>query len=160
VLKKLAEKHEFVLRIVGAGRAIVYFEGLRIENAEWRLENEVEDFQRLDIGLYPLVPSNGVSREWIMGKSGFKAIQYMAVGVPFVMTPIGVCEELGEAGKTHFNARGEDEWFEALEALLADESLRKRMGAYGREHSVANYTISTQADRLAGVLRRAAGQSS
>jgi glycosyltransferase involved in cell wall biosynthesis len=155
VLQQLAKKHNFVLRIVGSGNETISVKGVEVENLNWDLEREVEDFRGLDIGLYPLATTEDVSHEWIMGKSGFKAIQYMAVGVPFVMTPIGVCAELGEVAKTHFIATTEDEWFESLDKLLSNPELRSRMGAAGREHSLAHYTVSKQADLLADVMEGA-----
>ena len=96
VLERLAKNHRFKLRIVGAGRKDVNIEGVEIENLDWNMERDVADFQNLDIGLYPITVSSSANEQWILGKSGFKAIQYLAVGVPFVMSPIGVCAEIGE----------------------------------------------------------------
>jgi len=154
ILQSLATKHDFILKIIGAGRAKIELDGVRIENAKWSLEREIADFQSLDIGLYPLSASETMSHEWILGKSGFKAIQYMAVGVPFVMMPIGVCAELGEEGKTHFNAESKDEWYNALDKLLSQARLRREMGASGRKHSLEYYTVPVQADILAQVFRQ------
>jgi glycosyltransferase involved in cell wall biosynthesis len=152
VLEKLAERHKFKLKIVGAGSAAAKTAGVEIENLEWKLEREVEDFRSLDIGLYPIVPKGAASDEWIKGKSGFKAIQYMAVGDPFVMSPVGICAEVGEPGQTHFNAVSEDDWYNALDTLLGSPDLRGKMGTAAREHAIANYGIEEQADKLAGAL--------
>jgi glycosyltransferase involved in cell wall biosynthesis len=156
ILERLAEKHKFVLKVVGAGRKHVEVNGVEVENLDWSLEREVEDFRSLDIGLYPIVPKGAASDEWIKGKSGFKAIQYMAVGVPFVMSPVGVCSELGEPGRTHFNAVTDEDWYNSLNTLLTDTELRTRMGEHAREHSLANYGIEQQAHKLAEVLRSVA----
>jgi glycosyltransferase involved in cell wall biosynthesis len=158
VLQKLAERHKFKLKIVGAGSAAAKMAGVEIENLEWKLEREVEDFRSLDIGLYPIVPKGAANEEWIKGKSGFKAIQYMAVGVPFVMSPVGICAEIGVPGQTHFNAVSEDDWYNALDALLRSPDLRQQMGIAAREHARAHYGIEEQADKLAGALRRVARQ--
>jgi glycosyltransferase involved in cell wall biosynthesis len=80
----------------------------------------------------------------------------MAVGIPFVATPIGAMAEIGEAGTTHFHATSNDEWFRTLELLLADAHLRQTMGASGRRHAVEHYSLSEQADKLACALRDAA----
>jgi hypothetical protein len=89
------------------------------------------DFQNLDIGLYPIVPSPSANEEWLRGKSGFKAVQYMSVGVPFVMSPVGICAEMGESGRTHLNAETAEDWYNSLSQLLEDSELRRRMGVGG-----------------------------
>jgi glycosyltransferase involved in cell wall biosynthesis len=156
VLQQLAETHRFKLKIVGAGTSEVSILGLDVENLEWKLEREVEDFQSFDIGLYPIDPSL-YSEKWAEGKSGFKAIQYMAVGIPFVASPVGASSYIGEVGITHFFASTTNEWLEALERLISDADLRKTMGASGRRHIVEHYSLSDQADKLASALYEATG---
>jgi glycosyltransferase involved in cell wall biosynthesis len=80
----------------------------------------------------------------------------MAVGVPFVTTPVGACAEIGTPNVTHLFATNENEWFAALAQLLSDERLRQRMGAAGRQHAVEHYTVAAQAAKLADVFRAAA----
>lgn len=157
VLERLATKHRFVLKIVGAGRSDVSLEGIETINLPWELDGEIANFQSLDIGLYPMTLSGAASQEWLQGKSGFKAIQYMAVGTPFVMSPIGVAAELGEPGVTHFNVESTEDWYTRLDQLLSDANLRSRMGAAGRQHSLENFTIQRQADLLAKTLKEACG---
>jgi len=157
VLQDLAKTHRFKLKIVGAGVAEVNIPGVEVENLEWKLEREVADFQSFDIGLYPIDPSL-YAEKWAAGKSGFKAIQYMAVGVPYVAAPVGAAAEIGEAGVTHFHATTNDEWLRALELLLSDPELRTTMGAAGRSHVVKHYSLADQADKLAGALRAASGE--
>jgi glycosyltransferase involved in cell wall biosynthesis len=127
---------------------------VRVENATWKMEREVEDFQSIDIGLYPLDES--IYAGWAAGKSGFKAIQYMSVGVPYVATPMGASAEIGEAGVTHLFAATQDEWYGALETLTVDAVRRREMGEAGRRHVVANYGLPAQADKLSEALREAA----
>ena len=153
VLRELAGKHPFILKIVGSGRERIDLEGVDVHNLPWALDREVEDFQTLDIGLYPIDTTGSLDPAWLAGKSGFKAIQYLAVGVPFVMTPIGVCAEIGEHGKTHFNAAAMEDWYNALDKLLSDRELSNEMGRAGREHSIENYHLGRHAETLARVLR-------
>ena len=126
--------------------------GVEIENLEWNLEREVEDFRSIDIGLYPLSPENN----WAMGKSGFKAIQWMAVGIPYVVTPIGAAREIGEANVTHYFASTRDEWIAKLKLLLSDAENRRAMGEAGRQYALEHFSVGTQADKLAKVLKNAA----
>jgi glycosyltransferase involved in cell wall biosynthesis len=152
-LQELARTSSFRLKIVGAGKREIDLPGVEVESLDWSMEREIADFQSFDIGLYPIA-----SDQWAQGKSGFKAIQYMAVGIPYVVSPVGACAEIGEPDVTHFTASTKDEWVQALGNLLADKDLRMRMGQAGRRHATEHYTIAIQADKLAGALREAAGR--
>lgn len=154
VFAELARKYEFVLKIVGAGIDEISVEGVKVENTAWSLEREIKDFQSLDIGLYPMQTTDLVNEKWLLGKSGFKAIQYLSVGIPFVVTPIGVTTEIGIENETHFPAIDKRQWFEKLEKLLQSAELRKKMGAAGRKFALENYTVSKHTGKIAGTLRK------
>jgi glycosyltransferase involved in cell wall biosynthesis len=156
VLADLAQRHKIRLKVVGAGTDDVTIPGVEVENLRWNLAREVADFQSIDIGLYPI--DEALYAGWASGKSGFKAVQYMAVGVPYVATPVGGSGEIGEAGVTHLFARTLEEWYQALEELIVDPDRRRAMGAAGREHVTTHYALPDQADKLAQVLREAAGK--
>ncbi|MBK9164639.1 MAG: glycosyltransferase family 4 protein [Acidobacteria bacterium] len=155
VFERLSTKHQFLLRVVGSGSDGINIPGVRTEVLPWSLEREVADFCTLDIGLYPIVVSRSASEEWLRGKSGFKAIQYLAAGVPFVMSPVGICAEIGRPDETHLNADSAEDWYNSLDRLLSDADLRRKIGKSGREYSLENYTIEKQADKLAEVFRMA-----
>jgi len=154
VIQQLSSDHSIRLKIVGSGRKEISIPGVEVENLEWKLEREVKDFQSFDIGLYPIV-SSLYPEEWATGKSGFKAIQYMAVGIPYVASPVGAIKEIGEAGKTHFCASTNEEWQTALLELISDQKKREQMGKAGRSTAVAQYGLAAQADKLAAALREA-----
>jgi len=153
VLTRLAASHKFVLKIVGAGIDKVNIDGVDVINLPWDADREIADFQSMDIGVYPIVISKSANEEWIKGKSGFKAIQYMAVGVPFVMSPVGVCAEIGMPGKTHFNAVNQEDWYNPLSKLLSGSELRIRMGNAGRCLFEQDYCIEKFVDTLAETFR-------
>jgi glycosyltransferase involved in cell wall biosynthesis len=154
VLSKLAQRHRIRLKIVGAGQDQIDVPGVEVENLPWDLAREVADFQSLDIGVYPI--EENLHRGWASGKSGFKAIQYLAVGVPYVATPVGGSSEIGEPGLTHLFALTAPEWESALEELIMNSERRRAMGAAGRAHAVKHFALNDQADKLAEVLREAA----
>ena len=153
VLQELAKTYSFKLRIIGAGQSSVDIPGVQVENSEWKLDREVSDFQSLDVGLYPIDPSM-YAAYWAAGKSGFKAIQYMSVGIPFVASPVGAMAEIGEAGVTHLAAKSQEDWATALKLLLDDVDRRKKMGAAGREHVTKHYALPDQAEKLVEALHR------
>lgn len=155
VLSELAKKHEFTLKIIGSGQEKIKVDGVNIENLNWSLTREIKDFQSMDIGLYPMKASELVSKEWILGKSGFKAIQYMCVGIPYTVTPLGVTAEMGIKNKTHFAATNNEEWYESLDKLLKSQELRINMGKKGREYALENYSVSKQTEKIAATLSNA-----
>jgi L-malate glycosyltransferase len=138
------------LKIVGGGRPL-NLRGVEVEESGWSLGREVEDFRALDVGLYPLADD-----EWSRGKSGFKAIQYLCCGVPFVASPVGVVRDIaGESGAALL-ARDHAEWLAALDRLLADAELRRAMGRAGRDFALSRYCLAAQAAQLGEILLAAA----
>jgi glycosyltransferase involved in cell wall biosynthesis len=156
VLQDLAKTYQFRLKIVGAGRQQVSVPGLEVENLKWDLTREISDFQSFDIGLYP-IDSSLYAAKWAASKSGFKAIQYMAVGIPYVSSPVGASAEIGEVGTTHLSAANADEWRNSLALLLSDSEKRRKMGMAGRAYAIKHYGLQDQADKLASALIEAAG---
>ncbi|HSY52287.1 MAG TPA: glycosyltransferase family 4 protein [Thermoanaerobaculia bacterium] len=153
IFERLGRELPFRLMIVGSGQAEVRVPGVEVEYRPFRMEREVVDFQSIDIGVYPIADD-----EWSAGKAGFKAVQYMATGIPFVMSPVGVCATMGSPGQTHFAAVSDGDWLDALRSLVADAQLRSRMAAACRAFAEQHYDIDEQADALAVVIRNAMNQ--
>lgn len=105
----------------------------------WNESSEIEDLLKIDIGVMPLTMD-----KWSEGKCGFKLIQYLALGIPAVASPVGVNSVIVEDGKNGYLCIRPEEWKEALKKLLQDTVLRKQMGAYGREKMIREYSVSSQ----------------
>lgn len=151
-LEMLARKHTFKLRVVGGGRAL-RASGVEVEALDWSLGREVEDFRSLDIGLYPLIDD-----DWSRCKSGFKAVQYLCCGVPFVASPVGVVKDIAEQSQGALLASSSDEWFAALDRLLTEQGLRAALGRAGRVFALDQYRFADQAAKLGEILLAAAHQ--
>jgi glycosyltransferase involved in cell wall biosynthesis len=149
-LQRLAATHDFVLRVSGAGEA-VEIPGVKVDNAPWALASEIDLFRSCDIGVYPLADDL-----WSRGKCGFKAIEFMACGVPVVAAAVGVNREIVEDGVNGFLASSEDEWVDRLGQLLSRPELRRRFAVAGRETIERHYSLHVNAPTLAAVLRHAA----
>lgn len=146
-LSRVAARYPFELRVSGSGEPIE-FPGVAASNERWSLDREVELFNTCDVGVYPLKDD-----EWAKGKCGFKAIQFMACGVPVVAAAVGVNTEIIEDGVNGFLAASESEWDDKLGALLSDASLRARLGAAGRKTIEERYSLAVNAPRLVAMLR-------
>jgi glycosyltransferase involved in cell wall biosynthesis len=148
-LRALRERIDYELRVIGA---VVEVPGVQTRQVPWSADTEVEDLRPVDVGLMPL-PDD----EWARGKCGMKAIQYMGLGIPPVVSPVGVNATLVEDGVHGFHARSEGDWVDRVERLLRAPLLRRRMGAEARRKVEGAYSARVQAARMAHVLRHAAG---
>ncbi len=143
VFHQLAQRVRFRLRVIG--NFDYDLPGVELEVVRWTAEREVEDLQAIDIGVYPL-PID----DWVAGKSGLKAIQYMAFGIPPVATDVGTNPLLIRHGENGLLVRTDEEWVEALERLVRDPALRRRLGEQARRDAVAKYSVKA----VAGDYRR------
>jgi glycosyltransferase involved in cell wall biosynthesis len=148
-LRRLRERIDFELRVVGV---TVEIPGVQTRYVPWSADTEVEDLRSVDVGLMPL-PDD----EWARGKCGMKAIQYMGLGIPPVVSPVGVNATLVTDGVHGFHASNEGDWVDRIERLLRDPSLRRQMGSEARRKVESSYSAWVQAARMARVLRAVAG---
>jgi len=123
----------------------------RVSAKAWSAATEIDDVSSFDIGIMPL-PDD----EWSRGKCGLKALQYLALGVPTVTSPVGVNPDIVTSGQNGLLASTEDEWVEAVGRLVDDVSLRRRLGAAGRDTVVEHYSGQRWAPRFLEVLEQAA----
>lgn len=148
VLPRLRARHEFRVLTIGAPAFAV--EGIEIECRPWRAETEIEDLWDLDIGVMPLP-----DEPWERGKCGLKILQYMALGLPSVASPVGANSDIVAHGANGLLASTSDEWFFALDSLLSDGALGRALGAAGRRTVENGYSAARQVPRVAAILRRA-----
>lgn len=148
VLTSRAESHGAVVRAVGASS--IAASSATVETLPWSESTEVQAIQGMDVGVMPLVDS-----PWARGKCGYKLIQYMACGLPVVASPVGVNNEIVEHGVNGFLAKTDNDWANALDALLGDADLRRRMGAAGRKKVEKEYSLQVYRSRVAELLKSA-----
>lgn len=147
LLQELCASGKVRFRVIGAG---VKAEADRFEGMElvrWAEDSEVAEVQGFDIGIMPLV-----NAPFERGKSAYKLIQYMACAVPAVASPIGANAYVlpPQAG---IQATDLAEWKDALEKLIADPALRRRLGEAGRRHAIEHYSLQAYAPRLIALFR-------
>ena len=106
----------------------------------WTEEDEVKELAKCQIGIMPL-PHD----EWAEGKCGFKLIQYLSLGIPAAASPVGVNKKIIDDGVNGFLCSTEEEWYAAIEKLILDAELRKRMGIEGRKKITNEYSLHSNA---------------
>jgi glycosyltransferase involved in cell wall biosynthesis len=148
-----ADGHDFEVHVVGAPEDFS-LSGLEIHARPWRLAEEILEFQRIDIGLAPM-HSDPVYE----GKCGFKQIQYMAVGVPFVSSWVGGARDFVVDGENGLVAYTTEDWYRHLKVLLGSAELRARLARNGRRLVENQYCIERQGPRVAQCFEEVLGNA-
>jgi len=112
---------------------------LGIKGIPWTLEREVEELKDFHIGIMPL-PDD----KWSKGKCGFKALQYMAMEIPPVVSPVGVNTEIVQDSINGLLATDTDDWVDKISYLIENPEARKTMGKKARQTVVEHYSVKSQ----------------
>ncbi len=142
MLEKLYEQYEDKIYFKLINERVVSYPSIGLTTTKWEKEKEVEQLNELDIGIMPL-PDD----DWSRGKCGFKGLQYMSLGIPAVMSPVGVNMEIISDGENGYLAATDEEWLDKLGKLIVSETLRKDLGEKGRQTIINSYSKRSQQDR-------------
>lgn len=152
VFKALSETYRVRVMAIGAKNR-PEFEGV-IETVPWSETTEVALLSNIDIGIMPL-PDEPFER----GKCGYKLVQYMASGKPVLASPVGENSHIVRPGVNGYLPRNQAEWLKHLTELCESESLRKQMGAAGRELVEKEYASTVTAPSLLQIFNEVAIKS-
>lgn len=134
VLAELEQQFEFEFLVISNEDPNIPLRSFRY--LPWKKESEIKDLATINIGIMPLEEDI-----WSKGKCGFKALQYMALGIPTVLSPVGVNTSIVEHGINGFHARSESEWKLYLTMLLKDAELRRQVGQAGKQTVEKHYSV-------------------
>ncbi len=135
VLQKLEKEWHFTFLVISdqppafALQSFVYM--------PWNKATEMDDLLRMNIGLMPLADD-----EWSQGKCGFKALQYMALGIPALASPVGVNTEIVRHGENGFLCRTPGDWENSILEMMQTPLLRQRMGQAARRTVEERYSVA------------------
>jgi glycosyltransferase involved in cell wall biosynthesis len=118
----------------------------------WTPKCEIPETATFDIGLMPL-PDN----RWTQGKCGFKALQYMALGIPAVVSPVGVNRDIIHDGVDGLFATTLQDWFPIVARLSKDSFLREAIGRAGRRRVEEAFSLATHGPRFVTAVEKIAG---
>ena len=136
ILRKLEAKFSGHLRLLIIANKDPQLKLEFVDFIPWSKQTEVEDLLKMDIGIMPL--SDDV---WAKGKCGFKALQYMALEIPTVASPVGVNSNIIEHDINGYLASNQNEWLAILERLILDKDLRRKIGSKGKEKVIRHYSV-------------------
>lgn len=145
VLRELAAVDDITVKVIGDGSFSI--DDVSVDAQPWRLTSEVNDLSEIDIGVYPLP-----DEEWVLGKSGLKALQYMALEIPTVAQRVGSNLDIIDDGVNGFLADGPDEWLDVLRRLVHDPELRGKIGDRARQTVLDRYSVEVTTPVYLGII--------
>lgn len=156
-LTELAKRYPIKICIVGACKveklsttfqkipnlAVEIFDSINWSNSSI-VASHIHQF---DIGLYPLIEN-----QFNHYKCGFKALEYMACGLPVVSSKVAINMEIVRHGMTGYLAENCSEWIQYLDTLIASENKRIEMGNSGRALVEKDYSIGPVAEIIDRII--------
>lgn len=145
VLARLEQEFDFEFRVISNQppalplRSLVY--------VPWRKETEIADLLTFHVGLMPLEDD-----PWAKGKCAFKALQYMALGEPALVSPVGMNTEVVQEGVNGNICATPAEWEAALRQLLVNPPLRAQMGEAARRTIEERYSVVANRRNFLGLF--------
>lgn len=148
--KVMKKRPDVILRVIADKQP--EFQGMlneRLDFVQWSPETEVESLQSMTVGIMPLLDTL-----WERGKCSFKMLQYMACGLPVVVSPVGMNAQILSLGEVGFAATSQNEWIDALLSILsASDEEREIMGSVGRYIVEKYFSIDVIGPTLAKLLK-------
>jgi glycosyltransferase involved in cell wall biosynthesis len=148
-LKKLKQKYGDKIYFKVIGDSSYKNTELGITGITWNKENEIKELSTFDIGIMPL-PDD----EWAKGKCGLKGLQYMALEIPCIMSPVGVNCEIISDGINGYLAKNNKEWVEKISLLIENNELRKQIGVHARKTVEEKYSVESQKEKYLNLFKQ------
>lgn len=134
VLQRLEEEYDFEFLVISNKNPELPLKNWRY--IDWDAKTEIPDLAQFDIGVMPLTDD-----QWSRGKCGFKALQYMALGIPALVSPVPPNDLIVDHGINGFYCRSEEEWYDCLKNLLGNPGQLKGMKTAARDKIINNYSV-------------------
>jgi glycosyltransferase involved in cell wall biosynthesis len=138
VFIKLNNKYNYDLLVISNKKPELNISNMIYQ--KWDKKNEISQLMQMDFGLMPLRSD----KDFYKGKCGFKAIQYMSINIPTVISPIGVNALIVEDKKTGFHAHNDDDWFNIkVDVLISD----------ARKIIIEQYSVQSQENKFISIFQ-------
>jgi len=141
VLHKLTQEIDFELVVLSNGSFAC--ERVNVVNKPWRLNDQEQEIDRFDVGVMPLAVTS-----WTRSKCGYKALQYMAAGVPAVCSDVGANALMIHNGTNGYKPTTVQAFYAPLKRLLADARHRQCLGIAARQTVLDSYSLEAVARKL------------
>lgn len=136
------------LRIVS--NSSLKYEGvaLNIENVKWSRSVANDELKNAHIGLMPLEENY-----YTPGKCGFKAVQYIGMGLPAIVSDVGFNTEVVRDEYNGFVVSCKGQWTERIVQLAFDSQLWKTISNNARAVWKENFNTKDVIERLKEIIK-------
>lgn len=145
-LRELCSDGHTIVKVIGADTEVL--RGIPVEYHDWDESSEIEHLHTFDVGIMPLPDDL-----WEKGKCGFKLIQYMAIGIPVIASPVGMNVDIVEPGINGYLASNHDDWVRSITLLRENADLRKELGSNGRKKVEAKYSLQFASQDMVRIIK-------
>ncbi len=135
-LGRLTREFNINVRLIGFDEKLSDSLSFRHTVVPWNADTEVAELASAHLGIMPLP-----DRPFEKGKCGFKLIQYMAVGLPVLASPVGVNVQIVENGVNGFTCQDSQDWYTRIRQIYLDAPLRIEMGKNSRQSFISKYSL-------------------
>ena len=149
-LTRFVQDHKYTSLMVVSDAIPVFrkFPSDKIKYIPWTPGCEAEAVRQMDVGLMPLSDN-----EWTRGKCSFKMLQYMACGIPVIVSPVGMNTELLSMGNVGLSAATPGEWYEALDEIFHHPRWHMEWGKTGREVVKRHFSSKVVSAQLGSIFQ-------
>lgn len=135
ILRKLENEFDFNFLVIADRQPDFKLKSLQF--LPWNKQSEIDDLLKMDVGIMPLEDD-----KWAKGKCGFKALQYMALGIPAIVSPVGVNTKIVDDGANGWICNTEAEWEQTLRQILEKQLELKSFSAAARTKIEQYYSVN------------------
>jgi len=147
VLRELEKEFNFELHVICDVPPKFQLKSLKF--IRWNKKREIDDLLNFNVGIMPLR-----DEVWAKGKCGFKALQYMALGIPAVVSDVGVNAEIVDHDINGCVCRTPEDWKFYLSKLMSDPEYLRKLGSRTREKIVANYSLQSNKENFLNLFSK------
>lgn len=141
VMEELEKENNFEFHVISDKKPSFKLKSLVF--IPWNKKTEINDLLMFSVGLMPLT-----NDQWAQGKCGFKALQYMSLGIPALVSPVGVNTKIVDNGINGYLCYTPEDWKKYLILLMNDKELLKKLSIACRPKIEKYYSVSSNADNF------------
>jgi glycosyltransferase involved in cell wall biosynthesis len=135
------------VELVVVGHSSLALTSLPVVNLAWNRVVERQQLDRCHVGLSPMARDR-----WTQAKAALKPLQYLASGMPFVGSPVGINLRLVDQDRNGLLADSPAEWVAAIQQLEVDETRRREMGRHGVDYIRRYHAPDVLASQVAHIF--------